>query len=184
MPQDFSDKFSPAERENGIDLKHHLLLRITLFALAIGVFATGVVLLYQARERIRVHIADSGNTVARLIAGEAVQPRGTFRHSLEGLKLASLDGIGQLLGICVEVGDIYKQPIVQRCFGEKSDPPAAVRWVLGHLIGPEIHYRGAIGQYPGFKVGEFVVTPNLDSEALAVAPDAHRARDGYRHSRP
>lgn len=167
MPQDFSDKFSPAERENGIDLKHHLLLRITLFALAIGVFATGVVL-YQARERIRVHIDHTGNTVARLIAGEAVQPRGTFRHSLEGLELASLDGIGQLLGICVEVGDIYKQPIVQRCFGEKSDPPAAVRWVLGHLIGPEMHYRGAIGQYPGFKVGEFVVTPNLDSEALAV----------------
>lgn len=170
MQQDFSDKFPPAECENGIDLKHHLLLRITLFALAIGIFTSGIVL-YQARERIGVHIADTGSTVARLITSEAVQPRGVFRHSLhslEGLELTSLDGIGQLLGICVAVEDIYERPIVQRCFGEKSDPPAVVRWALGHLIGPELHYRGAIGQYPGFKAGEFVITSNLDSEALAV----------------
>lgn len=167
MAQDFSDNPPPTELENGIDLKHHLLRRVTLFALAIGVFASGLVL-YQARERIRLHIAHTGSTVERLITGEAIQPRGTFQHSLAGLALASLDDIGQLLGICVAVEDIYKQPIVQRCFGEKSAPPRLLRWALGHLMGPEIHYRGAIGQYPGFTVGEFVVTPNLDSEALAV----------------
>ncbi|BAL26990.1 sensor histidine kinase [Azoarcus sp. KH32C] len=167
MPQDFSDDPPPTAFENGIDLKHHLLRRVTLFALAIGVFASGFVL-YQARERIRLHIAHTGGTVKRLIAGEAVQPRGTFQQGLAGLALASLDDIGQLLGICVAVEDIYKQPIVQRCFGEESAPPRLVHWVLGHLIGPEIQYRGRIGQYPGFAVGEFVVTPNLDSEALAV----------------
>jgi two-component system, NarL family, sensor histidine kinase UhpB len=167
MPQEISDSFPPAQGENGIDLKRLLLLRVSLFALAIGVVATGVVL-YQARERIRAHIARSGSTVEHLIAGEAAQPRGTFQPSLEGLKLASLDGIGQTLGICVAVEDIYKRPIVQRCFGEESNPPALVRSALGVLIGPEIQYRGAIGQYPGFKVGEFVVKPNLDSEALAV----------------
>lgn len=167
MPQDFSDKLPPAKVGNAIDLKHHLLRRVTLFALAIGVFASGLVL-YQARERIRLHIAHTGSTVERLITGEAVQPRGSFQHGLAGLALASLDDIGQLLGICVAVEDIYKQPIVQRCFGEESAPPRLVRWALGYLIGPEIHYRGAIGQYPGFTVGEFVVTPNLDSEALAV----------------
>lgn len=155
------------ERENGVDLKRHLLLRVTLFAFAISLLAAALVL-HQAREYIRVHIERTGGTVERLITGEAVQPRGTFQHSLEGLELASLEGIGQLLGICVTVEDIYKRPIVQRCFGEESNPPAVVRWALGHLIGPDIHYRGAIGQYPGFKVGEFVLTPNLDSEALAV----------------
>lgn len=167
MPHYLSDKFAPAERENGIDLKRHLLLRITLFALAIGFFASGVVF-YQAREHIRAHIERTGSTVERLITAEAVQPRGTFERSLDGLELVSLDGIGQLLGICVTVEDIYKRLIIQRCFGEASDSPAMVRWALGHLIGLEAHYRGAIGQYPGFKVGEFVVTPNLDSEALAV----------------
>ncbi len=167
MPQDFSETFPLAERENGIDLKRYLLLRVTLFALFIGIFTSGVVL-YQARESIRRHIAHTGSTVERLITGEAAQPRGTFQQGLEGLGLASLDDIGQLLGICVAVKDIYARPIVQRCFGKESAPPTLVRWVLGQLIGPEIHYRGAIGQYPGFTVGEFVVTPNLDSEALAV----------------
>ena len=167
MQQNFSGNASPTQREADIDLKFHLLMRVTLFALAIGVFTSGVVL-YQARERIRVHISHTGSTVARLISGEAEQPRGTFRHSLDGLALASLDDIGQLLGICVSVQDIYKQAIVQRCFGEESAPPAVIHWALEHLIGPEIQYQSAIAQYPGFTVGEFVVTPNLKSEALAV----------------
>ena len=167
MQQNFSGNASRAQRANGIDLKRHLLLRVTLFALAIGIFTSGVVL-YQAREGIRLHIAQTGSTVERLITGEAAQPRGTFQHGLEGLGLASLDDIGQLLGICVAVEDIYKRPIVQRCFGEESAPPAVIHWALGHLIGSEIHYRGVIGQYPGFTVGEFIVTPNLVSESWAV----------------
>lgn len=167
MPQDFSDELPPATVGNAIDLKHHLLRRVTLFALAIGIFASGLVL-HQARERIRLDIAHTGSTVERLITAEAAQPRGSFQHGLAGLALASLDDIGRLLGICVAVEDIYKQAIVQRCFGKESAPPRLVRWALGHLIGPEIRYEGAISQYPGFTVGEFVVTPNLDSEALAV----------------
>ena len=164
MPYHF--KGLPA-RGNGVNLKQHLLLRVTLFAFVIGLLAAALVF-YQAREHIRVHIEHTGGTVARLIAGEAAQPRGSFQHSLNGLGLASLEGIGPLLGICVAVEDIYERPIVQRCFGEESGSPVAVRWALGRLIGTEMHYRGAIGQYPGFKVGEFVVTPNLDSEAWAV----------------
>ncbi|MBI3145468.1 MAG: sensor histidine kinase [Pseudogulbenkiania sp.] len=169
MPQVFPD-ITPAVRENGIDLKRLLLLRVSLFTLAICVFTSGLVL-HQARERILQHIAHTGGTVERLIASEAVQPRGVFRHSLErleGLELKSLDDIGDLLGICVAVTDIYAQPVIRRCFGERADAPAAVRLVLAQLIGPEVNYRGMIGQYPGVKVGEFVVTPNLDSEALAV----------------
>jgi protein-histidine pros-kinase len=170
MAQDFPDESPLAGHEDSIDLKQLLLLRVTLFALAIGIL-TAAVVLYQARERIRAHIADTGGTVERLIASEAVLPRGIFQHiqgRLEGVELKSLDGIGQLLGICVAVEDIYEQPIVRRCFREKAGGPAAVRFALSHLIGPEFSYRGMIGQYPGIKVGEFIVTPDLDSEALAV----------------
>lgn len=170
MPQDSPDTLPPAEHGRDINLKSHLLLRITLFALAIGVCATAVVF-HQAQDRIRVRIAQTGGTVARLLTAEAAQPRGVFDIGLAGLEtgLASLDGIGQLLNICVAVEDTYKtRPVLRRCFGEASAPPAAVRWALAHLIGPEIHYRGAIGQYPGFKIGEFVVSPNLDCEALIL----------------
>ncbi|HQX05694.1 MAG TPA: histidine kinase [Zoogloea sp.] len=150
-----------------VDLKRHLLLRVSLFALAIGV-AAGAVVLQQAVERIGTHIQRTGNTVERLIAGEVDQTRDAFRRSLDGMALASLDGIGPLLGICVAVDDIYKRPVIQRCFHAGGEAPAAVRWVLAGLIGPELHYRGVIGQYPGVKVGEFVVTPDLNSESLAL----------------
>lgn len=167
MPQAHPEPSSLAAHKNAIDLKNHLLLRVSLFALAIGLFTTGFVL-YQAGESIRLHIAEIGSTVERLIAGEAAQPRGIFQNGLEGLALTSLDEIGPSLRICVDVEDIYKRQVVQRCFGGASAPPVLVRWTLGLLIGAETRYRGTIGQYPGFTVGEFVVTPNLDSEALAV----------------
>lgn len=158
---------APPAAPAAVDLKHHLLLRVSLFALAIGVLAT-VVVLHQTRERIRGHISRSGVTVERLIAGEADQLRDAFRRSLDGLSLSSLDGIGPLLGICVAVEDLYKRPVVNRCFHEDGAAPAPVRWLLERLIGPDLAYRGVIGQYPGVKVGEFVVTPDLDSEGHAA----------------
>lgn len=167
MPHHFAGQLAPPEHHNGVDLKRHLLLRVTLFALAIGLLAAALVL-HQAREHIRQHLERTGSTVERLIAGEAVQPRGAFQNSLDHLELVSLEGIGPLLGICVAVEDIYKRAIVQRCFGDDARAPALVRWTLARLIGPQLFYRGSIGQYPGYKVGEFVVTPNLDSEAWAV----------------
>ena len=96
---------APPAAPAAVDLKRHLLLRVSLFALAIGVAAT-VVVLHQTRERIQGHISRSGVTVERLIAGEADQLRDAFRRSLDGLTLSSLDGIGPLLGICVAVEDL------------------------------------------------------------------------------
>lgn len=167
MPPVHPDRLSAAERRNGLDLKRHLLVRVTLFALVLGVLAT-VFVFHQARENIRAHMAQSGSTVERLITAEAAQPRGIFQNGLPALALTSLEDIGKSLNICVDVADIYKRPVVRRCFGERGDSPALLRWVLGRLIGPEIRFQGTIGQYPGFTVGGFVVTPNLDSEAQAV----------------
>jgi two-component system sensor histidine kinase UhpB len=162
-----NEHMTRAREAAAVDLKRHLLLRVSLFALVIGVVA-GVVVLQQAVERIGSHIQRTGNTVERLIADEVDQTRDAFLRSLDGMTLASLDGIGPLLGICVAVEDIYKRPVIQRCFHAGGEAPAAVRWVLAGLLGPELHYRGVIGQYPGVKVGEFVVTPDLDSESLVV----------------
>lgn len=165
----FGWQFPAAAHERGVDLKRHLLLRVTLFAVVICLFAVGAVL-NQARERIRAHIDQTGSTVERLIAGEAIQPRGDFGIGLNGLGLAlgSVASIGDLLGICVQVEDIYNRPIVERCFGEAAGSPAMLREALGLLIGQDTLFRGAITQYPGYKVGRFVVTPNLDSEALTL----------------
>lgn len=158
---------APAAAAAAVDLKRHLLLRVSLFALVIGL-AAGALVLQQAVTRIGTHIQRTGGTLERLITGEADQTRDAFRRSLDGMALTSLDGIGPLLGICVAVEDIYKRAVVQRCFHDGGEAPAAVRWVLARLIGPDLGYRGVIGQYPGVKVGEFVVTPDLDSESLAV----------------
>jgi protein-histidine pros-kinase len=156
-----------ASLEQGIDLKRQLLVHVSFYALIIGLLSS-IFVLYGARTRVQSHISSAGHTVMRLIAGEAVQPRGSFARGLDGLSLASLDEFGPLLSLCVSVEDIYKHAIVARCFGDAPPAPRLIRWLLGRLIGPDMHFIGDIGQYPGFKVGEFTVTPNLDSEAAAI----------------
>jgi len=151
----------------GIDLKRQLLVHVSLYALIIGLLSS-IFVLYQARTRVQSHISSAGHTVMRLIAGEAVQPRGSFKQGLDGLSLASLDEFGPLLSICVSVEDIYKRAIVARCFGDAPSAPQPIRFLTGQLIGSELRFIGDIGQYPGFKVGEFTVMPNLDSEAAAI----------------
>ncbi|SFV11134.1 ATP-binding protein [Pseudoduganella namucuonensis] len=168
MPYDLPGKPPSPDHARDVNLTFHLALRVTLFAMAIGVATTAVVL-HQARDRIRAHLVHSGGTVARLLSAEAALPRGTFELGLGGIesRLASLDGVSGLLGVCVAVEDVYAaHPVPRRCFGAASDPPAAVRWALARLVGPELHYRGQLGQYPGYKAGEIVVSPNLDEEAM------------------
>ncbi|WP_374490415.1 histidine kinase [Zoogloea sp.] len=153
-----------------VDLKRHLLIRISLFALGIGLVAS-LMLLYQARNRMLSHMARTGSTVERLINSEVNSGRDAFRRSLDGLvnlDLESLAGIGPFLGICVEVEDIYNRPVVSRCFHDEAYAPAPLRALLGLLVGPDVQYKGVIGAYPGVKVGEFVLRPDLDSEAQGV----------------
>jgi two-component system sensor histidine kinase UhpB len=153
-----------------IDLKRLLVRRVTLFAVVIGLLSACVVLL-QAEERIRLHVSRAGSAVERAIASEVGRSRAAFTHSLErieGLELKSLDGLGQLLGICVEVENIYKQRVIRRCFDDGNESPSVLRWILVRLTAADILYRGQIGTYAGVKVGEFIVTPNLDHESLTV----------------
>ena len=151
-------------------------------SLFIGVLAT-VVVLHQTRERIRGHISRSGVTVERLIAGEADQLRDAFRRSLDGLTLASLDGIGPLLGICVAVEDIYKRAVIRRCFDEGEGAPAPVRAVLAALepamatAGPEaqVRYQLELGRTDASATHVAAqITPEAAARARAVFGQALR----------
>lgn len=161
------------DRETGvglhrqIDLRRSLMLRITLFAATLSLVAVAVILA-QARQRIGENIQRTGSTIRQLINDEAARSSNTFRRSMDELDLSTLDGMGRLVHFCAEVVDIYQRPVVRRCFAEPGDPPVAMRWIMGRLIGAEAVYRGSIGQHAGITAAELTVTPNLDREATDV----------------
>jgi hypothetical protein len=115
-----------------VDLKRHLLIRISLFALGIGLVAS-LMLLYQARNRMLSHMERTGSTVERLINSEVNSGRDAFRRTLDGvgaLDLESLAGIGPFLGICVEVEESTTVRWCPVAFTTKPTPrrPCAPCW--------------------------------------------------------
>jgi protein-histidine pros-kinase len=152
----------------GLDLKRHLLARVTLFACLICIIASAVAF-YQAGQRIRAHVVRSGATIEQLIARELDSERPSFDRRLDTLQLAMLDELGLLLKLCIRVHDIYGSPPRQRCFGDDgAGAPAWVGALLARTVGSEHAYSGLIRRYPGIKVGEFELTPNVASEAADV----------------
>lgn len=170
MSRNLPEALRPIEDDNGIDLKRVLIAYVSLFAVAIGVFATAL-LFVQAHDRIRVHVFQTASTLERLISDEVTRPQGSFQFSLDrldGLELKSISDIGELLGICVAVKDIYDHPVVERCFGGTDEAPTVVRWALARVVSPETKYGSLIEVYPGVVVGELSIMPNLDNEAWAL----------------
>ncbi len=168
MPIPRDETRAARARADGLDLKRLLLRRVTLFALAICLGGI-VTVLVQTQAELRRQVARIGPTLLeRLINEEAMQPRGSFLMGLEELKLASLDPLGEWLDICVEAEDLFGRQRVRRCFGERLALPAALRGLPALLLDGRELYRGPIVQYPGYRVGEFVITPNLDSLARSA----------------
>lgn len=167
MSKRCADANPAAGREYAVDLKRLLLRRVTLCALAICLIGMAAVV-HQTKAELRRQVGRTGNTLGRLINEEVAQPRGTFRLGLEGLELASLNDIGDMLEICVAVEDIYRGHVMQRCFGADAGSSPIPHSLSVLLMGTEILYRGTISQYPGFKAGEFLITPNVDSVAGSV----------------
>ena len=100
MSRNLPEALRPIEDDNGIDLKRVLIAYVSLFAVAIGVFATAL-LFVQAHDRIRVHVFQTASTLERLISDEVTRPQGSFQFSLDrldGLELKSISDIGELLG--------------------------------------------------------------------------------------
>ena len=148
-----------------MNLKLSLLVRISLFAVAIFVVAVAFVL-EQASNRVATHIERTGSTIAQLIADEVARNSDAYHRSIDSLDLTTLQAIGQLIHFCVEIEDLYAHPIADRCFAEPGEAPALLHWAMGRLIGSDVIYRGGIGYYPGIKVGELAVRPNIASEAV------------------
>lgn len=148
-----------------MDLKRKLLIRITLFAVVIFVLAVAFVL-EQTSRRARTHIERTGSTIRQLVADEVARNSDAFHRSINNLDLSPLRAIGQLIHFCVEISDLDLRPVSTRCFAEPEEAPALLRWAIDKLIGPDVIYRGGIGYYPGIKVGELTVRPNIDGEAV------------------
>lgn len=147
-----------------VDLRRTLFARITLFAAVLFMVAVAVIL-HQARGRITANIERTGSTIRQLITDEASRRSSAFVRSTEEIDLSTLDGLSRLIHFCTEVVDVYQRPVIKRCFSESGYSPAILKQALEAYVGPEISYRGKIGQYPGIIVAEITITPDLDSEA-------------------
>ncbi len=150
-----------------MNLNRSLLLRISLFALGLFVLSSALVL-YQAQARIRESVGRSGDSVQRLLALDTQRGLSAFERDPAQVDLTRLTTLGELVSLCAQVTDIYGRPVASQCFGGGQGAPPALRWLLGRIVGPDVAYHGVLGKYPGVKIADLVVTPNLDSEAGEV----------------
>lgn len=153
-----------------LDLKRHLLFRVSLFALIVLLLGAAVTLL-EARYRIRGDIQRTGTAIRQLITDEINRNYSAYNTPLAelNLDLAALKAIGQVLNFCIEMRDFYTHAMHRRCFASTTELPAPVDAFMRWVIGEDSVYRGSIGQYPGITAGQLVVTPNFGSEVLELA---------------
>lgn len=153
-----------------LDLKRHLLFRVSLFALIVLILGAAVTLL-EARYRIRGDIQRTGSAISQLITDEINRNYSAYNPPLAelNLDLAALKAIGQVLNFCIEMTDFHTHAMHRQCFAEATELPAPVDNFMHMVIGEDTVYRGSIGQYPGITAGQLVVTPNFGSEVLELA---------------
>jgi len=154
------------------DLTRSLVLRISLFALALTLLADGVIVL-QARDHARANIERAGRSIEQLIADAGARNDGLFHIAPEAPDLARLDGLGALVHVCVRADNLWGSTLAVRCIGADSStraPDWLVR-TIGALIGDGVEHRGNLRQPTGIKNGELRVLPDIDAEAA----DAWRA---------
>ena len=153
-----------------LDLKRQLLVRVSLFALIVLMLGSGVTLL-ETRYRVRADIQRTGDIIRQLITAEINRNSQPYDRSLSDIKvdLALLEPIGNLLGFCVSMTDIYARVVEQRCFNNRTGAPQSLTSLMRLVIGSDAVYQARIGQYPGIAVGQLTVTPDYASEVLALA---------------
>lgn len=160
---------APIRPHRPLDLKRQLIVRVFLFALGVLIVGTAIALL-ETRYRVRGDIQRTGQTIRQLINDEIQRNSGPYHRTLEDIEL-SLDGlrpIGDLVHFCIRINDIYTRDMGQRCFNRPVDLPASVEAIMRHVIGEDAVFQGSIGQYPGIKVGQAIITPNYGSELATL----------------
>lgn len=153
-----------------LDLKRHLLVRVSLFALIV-LFVGAAVTLLEARYRIRSDIPRTGIAIRLLITDEINRNYSAYNATLAelNLDLAALKAIGQVLNFCIEMTDFHSHTMYRQCFAEATKLPGPVDDFMRWVIGSDMVYRDSIGQYPGITAGQLVVTPNYGSEVQELA---------------
>ncbi|WP_374484829.1 histidine kinase [Zoogloea sp.] len=160
----------PAPRLRPLDLKRHLFVRVSLFALIVLLLGA-VVTLLEARYRVRDDIQRTGVAIRQLITEEINRNYSAYDATLAelNLDLTALKAMGQVIDFCIEMSDFHASTSHHQCFAEAIDLPAPVETFMRWVVGGDAEFRGSIGQYPGITGGQLVVTPNYGREVLELA---------------
>lgn len=159
-----------APRLRPLDLKRHLFVRVSLFALIVLLLGA-VVTLLEARYRVRGDIQRTGVAIRQLITEEINRNYSAYDATLAelNLDLSALKAMGQVIDFCIEMSDFHTHATYRQCFAEAVDLPAPVEAFMRRVVGDDAEFRGSIGQYPGITGGQLVVTPNYGREVLELA---------------
>lgn len=159
-----------APRLRPLDLKRHLFVRVSLFALIVLLLGA-VVTLLEARYRVRGDIQRTGVAIRQLVTDEINRNYSAYDATLAelNLDLTALKAMGQVLDFCIEMSDFHTHATHRQCFAEAVDLPAPVEAFMRRVVGDDAEFRGSIGQYPGITGGQLVVTPNYGREVLELA---------------
>ena len=159
-----------APRLRPLDLKRHLIVRVSLFALIVLLLGA-VVTLLEARYRVRGDIQRTGVAIRQLITEEINRNYSAYDATLAelNLDLSALKAMGQVIDFCIEMSDFHTHATYRQCFAEAVSLPAPVEAFMRRVVGDDAEFRGSIGQYPGITGGQLVVTPNYGREVLELA---------------
>jgi protein-histidine pros-kinase len=152
-----------------LDLKRHLLTRVSLFALAVLLLGT-VLSLLELRYRVRADLQRTGQTIRQLVTDEINRSRSAFDRNINDLELslAPLQPVGELVHFCLRMTDLYAHPGPTHCFPGNARLPDWLESVMALVIGDDARFQAPVGQYPGITVGELTVTPDYGSELAAL----------------
>lgn len=159
-----------APRLRPLDLKRHLFVRVSLFALIVLVLGAAVTLV-EARYRVRGDIQRTGGAIRQLITDEINRNYSAYDSTLAelNLDLTALKAMGRVIDFCIEMSDFHTHATYRQCFAEPVALPAPVEALMRRVVGDDAEFRGSIGQYPGITGGQLVVTPNYGREVLELA---------------
>lgn len=158
---------SPTPRP--LDLKRHLLTRVSLFAMVVLLLGSLFALL-EVRYRVRADIQRTGHTIRQLLEYK-IDPNSNPFERRPGdveLSLAPLEPLGELAHFCIRMTDIAAHPIAAHCFPGDSHVPPFLEEMMAAIIGTEAQYQSSVGPSPGVLVGQITVSPDYGSEFLAL----------------
>jgi hypothetical protein len=153
-------RHAAAPRLRPLDLKRHLFVRVSLFALIVLLLGA-VVTLLEARYRVRGDIQRTGVAIRQLITEEINRNYSAYDATLAelNLDLSALKAMGQVIDFCIEMSDFHTHATYRQCFAEAVSLPAPVEAFMRRVVGDDAEFRGSIGQYQASPAGSWWSRP-------------------------